>query len=224
MLLLRISLIVGLLAAVGCQPGHLKPREREPQTEAERNFETLWRSARRVLKKYGFELDRQDRRDGIITTFAASGGHVFEVWRKDSATPFHYQENAIQNILRAVRVSVRRGEGDTFDYSVEVMMARSNLPQPMITGTSDLHSSRLPKMPPLRFNDLRRRAFSRTGEDPVDDSPRGALDEDVPLEESIVPLGRDTDMEMRLTRDIRETVETYDLTSEAFITPPHWLP
>jgi hypothetical protein len=223
MRLLRISLIVGLLAVVGCQPRHLKPRQRDPQTEAERNFETLWRSARRVLKKYGFEQDRQDRRDGIITTFAASGGHVFEVWRKDSATPFHYQENAIQNILRAVRVSLRRGEGDTFDFSVEVLMARSNLPQPMITDTSDLRSSRLPNMPRLRFNDLRRRAPSP--QEPLDDDrPLGALDEPVPLEESIVPLGRDTDMEMRITSDIRETVETYDLTHEAFITPPHWLP
>lgn len=210
--------LVVLLGSLGCQPQHVKPREREPQTEAERNFQTLWRSSRRVLKKYGFELDRQDRRAGVITTFAATSGHLFEVWRRDAATPFHYQENAVQNILRAVRLSVRRGEGDTFDFNVEVLMARSNLPQPMITDASEMLGRQMPSLPRLRFDDLRRRSPKEPRLDPE-------IMADVPLERnrirrSIVPLGRDTDLEMRLTRDIRSTTEVYDIVNEADITPP----
>ena len=106
-----ILLLGAMTALLGCQPDHVKPFDPGPTTAAEQNFEALWQSARHVLKKRGFEIDRQDRRDGVMTTYATSSGHFFELWRKDAATIFNQRENALQNILRAVKVTLHRVKG-----------------------------------------------------------------------------------------------------------------
>ncbi|MCD4823622.1 MAG: hypothetical protein K8S55_03375 [Phycisphaerae bacterium] len=208
-----LTLILGLLPA-GCIPQHTKPLERPPETEEERNFESVWQACRTTLRKYGFPLDRQDRRDGVITTTAASGGHLFEVWRKDSATIFNYRENTIQHIYRAARVQIRRIEGTKrFSFTVEIAMARSDKIQQQFTDASELgialgHSRRhQKKMPEMRFNDLIR---PKTPITPSEDTgpaatakpPRPRATAPSIPECPVVPLGRDRDLEMHLGRTI----------------------
>jgi hypothetical protein len=189
------------LAACGaaCQPEHsLSLTERET-TPAERNFETLWQASRSALKQAGFELDRQDRRAGVILTRATVGQHFFEWWRRDSATAFHWRENSIQTILRAACISIFPVEGtDRFDVRVEVLSARTDRRPLQLTDASqgaELHSGdRFGRERPwrghettpltriLKFEDLRRKT---------------------PPVEGVVPLGRDGDLEMILEQEIR---------------------
>lgn len=194
----------------GCQPQHLKPFDPGPTSAAEQNFEALWQSARRVLKRRGFELDRQDRRDGVITTYAATSGHFFELWRKDAATIFHQRENAMQKIMRAVKVTLRRvKDTNRYDLNVEILMARSNKPPAQLTDSSqameiirdmDIKPSRRFTKPEgkLTFGDLRRRATGRPGR-------AGGL-----TKATITPLDRDGDLEADLLEAIRQAAAKYD--------------
>jgi len=203
------------LAAIltGCQPQHIKPFDLGPTTAAEQNFEALWQSAKRVLKRRGFELDRQDRRDGVITTYASTSGHFFELWRKDAATIFHQRENAMQKIMRAVKVTLHRvKDTNRYDIEIEVLMARSNKLPPQLTDTSqtmevardtDLRPSRHFTTPEgkLTFEDLRRRVIGRQGQ------AGGGL-----TNATITPLDRDGDLEADLLDNIRQATAKYDPT------------
>ncbi len=206
-------LVVWLVAAVtiGCEPMHTKPREREPDTQAERNFRDLWEACRTVLKRHHFPLDRQDRRDGIFTTYAVSSGHGLEaLWRKDAANPFYLQENTVQTILRAVRITLRRlpDRPDEFDFRVEVRMARTNRPPPQINNAAETSEMSISRLPELRFADLRPR-------DPNRSQPlRG-------VRANIVPLGLDADLAGRLDREIRRQAGLTDRPVVSESNPTH---
>ncbi len=201
-------LILGALGE-GCIPKHTKPLQREPATQEERNFQALWESTRAVLKKYSFPLDWQDRRDGIITTRAVAGGHLFEFWRKDAATIFSYKENTVQTIMRVARVTIHRIEGseDEFDFKVEVLMARSNRPQPQLTNSSQTMRMRTSALKQLKFDELR---YERQEEGKENADRRRDL---------IVPLGRDTDLESYIADDIRNATAAYEPQGGPWITP-----
>lgn len=187
------GIVVLLLVFTGCGPMYTKPLERAPQTRAERNFRDLWDASCVTLKKYGFPLDRQDRRAGVITTYAVSGGHGLEVlWRKDASNFYQFQENTAQNILRAARVKIRRlpENPDEFDFTVEVRAARTTRPQPQLTDSSDIYKMYVPQLPELRFNDLELR-------------PAGRQERLQGLKSCIVPLGRDEEFAWRIDRSIR---------------------
>jgi hypothetical protein len=184
---------LALAICAGCGPMYTKPLEREPATRAERNFRDLWDAACTMLKEYGFTLDRQDRRDGVMTTYAVSGGHGLEaLWRKDASNMFQFRENTTQNILRAARVTVFRlpDRPDEFDFRVEVRMARSNRPQPQMTDTVEINRMPVRQLPELRFSDLETRN-RRRGE-----KLRG-------VRAFIVPLGEDEDLAARIDQAIR---------------------
>jgi len=196
---------------------HTASLERPPKTAAERNFQTVWRASRGVLKKYYFPLDRQDRRAGIITTDAVTGGHLFELWRKDAATAFHYRENTVQTIYRAAKVTIRRVKGaDKFDVDVEIAMARSDAKAPQLTTSSQVgHLSAIRKHSVLKFNDLIREPdlttkpadalrYRRKPEQTTKEAE--ALRYRLPKlpECTVVPLGRDTDLEMHVLQKIRD--------------------
>ncbi len=187
------GLTLMLSCGVGCTPMYTKPAEREPATQAERNFRDLWNASCEILKKYGYTIDRQDRRDGVITTYAVSGGHGLEaLWRKDASNLYYFQENTAQNILRAVRVTVFRlpDQSDEFDFKVEVRAARSNRPQPQLTNAVNVNAMSVPRLPDLRFDELSDRPLRR-GEE-----PKGAR-------ALIVPLGQDENLARRIERSIR---------------------
>ena len=193
----------------GCWPAHTKPIYPGPETPAERNFEAVWTASRDVLKRSGFTLDRQDRRDGVITTWAVPSGQIFEFWRKDAATLFHHEENTVQTILRAVKVSIHQIEGtDKFDIDVEVLMARSDRKPAQLTSSSQYKKLTKVSFPEtISFSDLRYDEASPSDQTPIDRSdPWG----DVSIRAQLVPLGRDNDLEHSLTKEIQKRAAHYD--------------
>jgi len=74
----------------------------DPSEEADR----LWAAIQETLRRNRFELDRVDRRSGIITTLPEGSQHVFEFWRRDVATSYDFWEATINPIRRWVEVTV----------------------------------------------------------------------------------------------------------------------
>ncbi|MCK5113690.1 MAG: hypothetical protein KAR11_02890 [Phycisphaerae bacterium] len=205
-----ILIACGLTAILcGCWPDHTKPIYPGPETAAERNFEAVWLSSRNVLKHSGFPLDRQDPRDGIISTRAIPSSQIFEFWQNDAATVFHHEENIVQTIYRAVKVTIRRvKDSDKFEFSVEVLMARSDRAPAMLTSSSqykNLTGTQFPQT--INFADLQYDDAS-----PTDDKPINRRDpwSGVSMRAQLVPLGQDTDLEHRLAQEIQKRVDTYD--------------
>jgi hypothetical protein len=133
---------LGALAAGGCAVKYTEPTTQPaPLSAAEKDFDAVWQASRQTLTSYGFELDRQDRRAGVIETRAMTGMHFSEVWRKDAPRPIDVGESTVQTIYRTARVTVRptAPEAARYKAQVEVFLERSNRPTPLVTSTSDAY-------------------------------------------------------------------------------------
>lgn len=136
-----VALPAGLPA--GCQLAYTQPTTQPARlSAAERDFEAVWQASRQTLQGYHFELDRQDRRAGVITTAPLTGMHFFELWRKDAVRPADFGESTVQTIYRTARVTVRpiQADAQTYQARVEVSLHRSDKPAPQVTSTSDAYS------------------------------------------------------------------------------------
>ncbi len=179
-----LFLLLAAGALVSCGINYRAPVQRPPETPAEQHYRRLWETTVGVLRDYGFEPEYQDRRNGLLTTYAESSGHLLEeVWRKDYTSLVEAGENTIQTIYRAARVRFQHAAGDRFDVQVTVAKARSNTPEAQITDASEYVAFGRGRMPRrMTFDELRR-----------------ARGERAPL----VPLGRDDGLADRIARDIR---------------------
>ena len=124
-----IVLVVLAATLVGCAPSYTEPVVAPRQlTGEEQAFEDVWQATLTTLRKYSFELDRQDRRAGAITTAPLLGKHITEFWRKDAATRTDAMESTLQTIYRIVRVEIRptAPKAGTFAPQVQVSVYRSN--------------------------------------------------------------------------------------------------
>lgn len=140
---LATGCIVAALAAglVGCVY-HTEPVVPQPKlTGAGRNFQAVWRATLEVLRRYDFEIDRQDRRAGVITTRPLLGKHFFEFWRRDAADPRDVAESTLQTIYRTVTVTIRPTSAGaaTFRPDVEVRLRRSNRQYVGVASTTDAY-------------------------------------------------------------------------------------
>ncbi|HNX26432.1 MAG TPA: hypothetical protein PKK48_03405 [Phycisphaerae bacterium] len=214
--------ILAVVAAglCGCVPQHVKPMEPEPATQAERNFNALWESSRELLKKYDYEIDRMDKREGIITTYATTGGQFFEVWRKDSGNFFDWRENSVKTMLRAVRITIFRvGDSDRYDFQLEVRMARTDLPNAVLSDTSQTNNIIENGGPAAKVHQVeyyrRKDAFDHLTFEDLSRVPDKSESHDLPAMKTsnaasiIIPMGRDADLEAKMTTRLKDAVETY---------------
>lgn len=170
-------------ADLGCLH-HAKPVVPTPEmTPAERNFEALWAASQNVLRRYGFVLDRVDRRDGVITTEAMVAQYAGEAWRLDAATGGDLMEGTVQTLFRAVEVLVTpAAEAGAFGLEVRTTVTRQNLPSIQVTSASDAKNM-------LRAIGTRERYATR--------------DELTTRPVAQVELGRDVNLEAKIERAIR---------------------
>ena len=102
-------LIVSMLSAVpgGCL-NYTEPVAvpAAPLTPAERDFDAVWQGSLEVLRAYRFEIDRRDRRAGVITTEPMLARHGLEFWRPDAVNLFDLLEGTLQTVMRRAEVRI----------------------------------------------------------------------------------------------------------------------
>lgn len=137
------AIVLVVLAAMlaGCAPSYTEPVVAPPQLTGERQaFEDVWQATLTTLRTYHFELDRQDRRAGTITTAPLLGKHITEFWRKDAATRSDAWESTVQTIYRIARVEIRptAPKAGTFAPEVHVATYRSNRKRQRVGSANDI--------------------------------------------------------------------------------------
>ena len=186
-----------LLAALagGCARHTVPVAPPAELTAAQRNFQAVWEGARETLKKYDFQLDRQDRRAGVITTLPMTGKHFTEPWRHDAVGPGQVAESTIQTLYLATTVRIRPTTpgAETYIPLVRVDVLRSARPQPQVTSASEAYD--LFDLPSGRDDDKGKRLLLDSGRDPAGRS--------IPITDQLVPLGRNERLEARIAADIQ---------------------
>ena len=112
------------------------PPQAEPIQTAESRYDEVFGVSRSVLRGYQFEIDRIDRRAGLIQTFPMTGKSWFEFWRKDGATVRDTMESTLQTIYRKAIVEVVETGAGTYGVKVRVEVSRADRREVQITNTS----------------------------------------------------------------------------------------
>lgn len=187
-----IFVLALVAAAIGGCARHTEPVvSAEQMTPGEPEFLAMWDAATDVLREYRFELDRQDRRAGVITTEPMLGRHGPELWRKDAVTGEAVAEGTLQSIYRTVTVEIVSDSGE-YRPVVRVDLTRSDRQTPQVTSTSEaIALFRLP-------GDGRKRQRYLMEYEQTDEEPA----------EGITQLGRDEALEQKLTEKIISAAAT----------------
>ena len=75
------------------------------------SFDRLWTAAEDTAREYGFRLDRQDHRLGVLTTDPVTSKQLWEVWRKDTGNFSGTIDNSLDSYRRLVRFQFERIPG-----------------------------------------------------------------------------------------------------------------
>jgi hypothetical protein len=165
---------------------YTQPTPQAPVSAAQADFDAVWRASLETLRKYGFEIDRQDRRAGVITTVPMVGGQWFELGRRDNRSAYTMAENSLQSIYRIAKVQVvpRAAGSQTYRAKVEIEMWRANRRLSRITSVADAYD-----------------VFALPG------FSRDYVGTGVPGPEDRVLVGRDEPLENRLTLDMQSAAQ-----------------
>jgi len=193
-----IVLVVLAATLAGCAPSYTEPIVAPRQLSGEEKaFEDVWQATLTTLRKYNFELDRQDRRAGTITTAPLLGKHITEFWRKDAATRTDAMESTIQTIYRIARVDIRptAPKAGTFTPRVQVSVYRSNRKRQRAGSANDILYGRRRRG---------REGYVEARPEPAEAaaSAKGAEPVTAGIPAHFTPLGRDEKLEAKIRNAI----------------------
>lgn len=111
-----ISIGLSALLLIGCTD------KRQPQSDAlaryDASFDRVWDACLESLEGRGFEIDRRDRRFGLIVTKPTVGKQFFEFWRGDTADSTDLLNSSLHTIRRVV--TIRIGKQGPMQFQVNV--------------------------------------------------------------------------------------------------------
>ncbi len=133
--LLLIPVLLPVLALTGCAD---KP---QPQWDSVAttnvSFDDLWDACLASLKKRDFQIDRRDRRFGLIVTKPVIGKQIFEFWRKDTADFDDLLNSSLHTIRRTVTITITKPSSMQFQVDVPAQAQRASIPGDQLDNTAE---------------------------------------------------------------------------------------
>ncbi len=140
----------GITGAIGCQapPQPEGPTLERVSVAQPEDRDTLWTAACDTLRDRSFRLDRQDKVNGVLTTFPETSAQGFELWRPQPQPAYYWWEANMQTIARQATVQLVSGEQpDEIRIDVKVERLRYRLEERQIdnaAGAMRLYSADAP--------------------------------------------------------------------------------
>jgi len=184
---LPLTLIaLSAVSLIGCS------KTLEPQRDAvsvdNSSFEQVWNACLASLEDHSFEVDRRDRRFGLIVSEPVVGKQFFEFWRKDTANSNHLLNSSLHTIRRVVTIRIAKQGPTEFQVDVEAQAQRISVPGTQLNSTAEafelMRSQGVPASP-------RRSDYLR---------PRG--------DRTWIDIGREQALEQAIMRDIAGRLES----------------
>jgi hypothetical protein len=91
------------------------------------NHDSIWERTVDVLHGFQFQIDREDRLDGLIETKYKTGSSIFEPWHLETVGFHNRMESTLQSIRRRVFVRIWPDEGGHL-VTVEAFRELEDLP------------------------------------------------------------------------------------------------
>ena len=101
-----------------------------------RSFDRLWDACRDAAEADGFQIDRRDYRQGLLTTLPLVSKAIYEVWRRDVVTPHDLVQSTLGTIRRTIRFTIRRTSDGGFIAEPKVVVENYSTIERRITSVS----------------------------------------------------------------------------------------
>jgi hypothetical protein len=100
------------------------------------NYDVLWNACATVAKGEYFTLDREDYREGILTTRPMVSKQLWEFWRSDAGDLYYAAQDSVQTIRRTIRFEFDR-EPNGCTVTPKVLIERLAQPNKRITSSAE---------------------------------------------------------------------------------------
>ena len=98
------------------------------------DFQKLWSACRTTLINDEFEIDQENYRLGLLTTFPMISKQFFEVWRSDAGDVHGVIWDSLQTIRRTVRFDFTRRPNGSYIVFPKVLIETCSHPERRITS------------------------------------------------------------------------------------------
>lgn len=100
------------------------------------DYDRLWKACAQTLRNDQFEIQEEDYREGVLTTWPMISMQFFEVWRSDAGTFGDVMLNSLQTIRRSVRFELSRNPDGTYVARPKVLIEQSSHPERRLSSVS----------------------------------------------------------------------------------------
>lgn len=100
------------------------------------DYDRLWKACAQTLRNDQFEIQQEDYRDGVLTTWPMISMQFFEVWRSDAGTVGDVMLDSLQPIRRSVRFDLSRDSNGSYIASPKVLIEQSSHPERRLSSVS----------------------------------------------------------------------------------------
>jgi hypothetical protein len=141
-----VTLALGIAGCIGKEPAN--PAATQPATAVDEqlaqveywfsqpgtvsveagDFDALWEAAERTARDWFFQIDRRDRRSGVLSTRPLISRQFFEPWRKDAVTAADLAESSLATIRRTIRFEFTEAPGGGYAMRPKVVVERQAVP------------------------------------------------------------------------------------------------
>ncbi len=146
----RLSLLLLTVIAIGCAQHQPPPTTRpsyattqpaywldqpSPAHVDAKDFDSLWEACAQVARDYGFFIDRQDYRAGLITTLPLTSKQFFEFWHNDVQTSEDLADSSIATYRRTLQFQFSRQADGSYEVAPSVLIERYAQAEQPITAS-----------------------------------------------------------------------------------------
>ena len=105
------------------------------------SFDPLWDACKDELYYRLLPVDREDFRDGLITSVPTVSKQFFEPWRSDAVSTGDVAESTLATIRRTVRFQIDRRDDGTFHMEPRVLVERYAATERRLTAITQYHEA-----------------------------------------------------------------------------------
>jgi len=155
-LLLAASLLGAVTAGAGCEAAHA-PAATQPATSIDyhegqsdfwlakpaivsvncSSYDALWSNAAWVAHLDGFVIDREEYRNGVLTTKPLVSAQVFEPWKRDVGDYRGVMQSTLATMRRTIHFDLRRLPDGSFAAAPKVLIEHHALAERRITSVTE---------------------------------------------------------------------------------------
>ena len=105
------------------------------------DFHKLWDSCKGELYVRLFPVDREQYRDGLLTSEPVVSKQFFELWRTDAVNLHDVAESSLGTVRRTVHFEVSRQPDGSYDMVPKVLVERFESTERRLTAINQYHES-----------------------------------------------------------------------------------